>query len=176
MKRAKEKVELKSLIQTKKEKLDCEECKIPQLNEDVMGIILRLVVQKQQKHVVRNVEVIGNHFSDPYDPKDFFEISFKDKNLGYNISWPETLKTNSRRLVHHAKLKMFPNVKMSIKKPLNGIVSNRELDLMLETFKHFDCIVDHLLGPMKPVEYICRQRKFLNHRLLFVKKLEEIKD
>ena len=65
-----------------------------------------------------------------------------DQNLDYhNFSWPDSLKTNSQRLIHHAELKMFPNAGMDISIPLERYISsNRELDLMLETFKHYEII------------------------------------
>ena len=44
---------MKTRSQTKKEKLANEARKIPQLNEDVLGIILDHVVDKQQRRILR---------------------------------------------------------------------------------------------------------------------------
>ena len=49
MKRPNDKTQIETWSQTKKEKL--EESEIPQLNEDVLGIILRHVIRKHQNHV-----------------------------------------------------------------------------------------------------------------------------
>ena len=49
---------MKTRSQTKKEKLNNKKRKIPQLNEDVLGIILKHVVKKQRKHILETVELL----------------------------------------------------------------------------------------------------------------------
>ena len=44
--------------QTKKEKLDNKKRKVPQLNEDILGIILKYVVKKQRKHILETVKLL----------------------------------------------------------------------------------------------------------------------
>ena len=63
MKRAIENVQ----AETKKKKLDNNESKIPQLNEDVIGIILRHVVRKQKIHIAKKSVIIRNHFNELSD-------------------------------------------------------------------------------------------------------------
>ena len=204
MKRSTKNVEVQS--STKKDKVDNEKSKIPQLNEDVIGIILRHVIQKHQNYVSKKFEVIAQHFNDiagipiqnrpsfihayqstydVYFSKEYYgEFSWTKQNPNLDIrhfAWPDALETNTKRLVHHAELKMFPNVKLEIgfNMPLERyILSNRELDLMLETFKHFACIAPMatLDGFVKPADYIEYLRSSLDHRgSLLAEKLEEIK-
>ena len=178
MKRAIENIQ----AETKKKKLDNNQSKIPQLNEDVIGIILRHVVRKQKIHIAKKFAIIKDHFKRLYHQDNLgswetFVLVRRSSDLDpYYFKWPESLKTNSQRLVHHSKIKMFPNIKIDIYIPLDHyIVSNRQLDLMLETFKHFNGVV----GPScagSPAEFIRENRNFFNYRHTLVDKLEEIKN
>ena len=54
---------MKTRNQTKKRKLDIEERKIPQLNEYVLGVILKHVVRKQQIHARKILRTQLSHLS-----------------------------------------------------------------------------------------------------------------
>ena len=162
-------MEKKYSNQTKKEKLD-NKTEIPQLNEDVMGVILQHVFRGQRESVERSMHRT-------YLVKKLIK---RDENLDLcHFAWPESLKTNSQRLIHHAELKMFPNVKLGIHADyedendedyfydkydndlqllLEVESADKELDSMLETFKHFDCIVARPFGSIKPADFIQKQR------------------
>ena len=168
---------MKTWSQTKKRKLDIEETNIPQLNEDVLGVILKHVVRKHQIHARKIVNVIVDHHKPLKLEKD-------DQNLNlHHFAWPKSLKSNSQRLVHHAELKMLPNVtiKMVLFSFEEYISSNRELDLMWEAFKHigyvhsfFNQFSPQFNGKMKPAEYFKMLRDYLHERGSFVEKLEAV--
>ena len=56
---------MKTRSQTRKEKL-----KIPQLNEDVLGIILKHTIEKQQEYVLNTYEIIEDHLKISLEVQD----------------------------------------------------------------------------------------------------------
>ena len=54
---------MKTRSQTRKEKHDHQKPKVPQLNEDVMGIILKHVMRKEKKYMMETYWIIQNHFN-----------------------------------------------------------------------------------------------------------------
>ena len=182
---------MKRLNQTEKEKLD-NRTEIPRLNEDVMGVILQHVFRGQRERVERNMKYQTYNKYEMYLVKKLIK---RDENLDLrHFAWPESLKTNSQRLIHHAELKMFPNVKLGLHADyedendedyfydkydndlqllLKVESADKELDSMLETFKHFDCIVARPFGSIKPAEFIQKQRTLRDCNRACYKALEE---
>ena len=55
------------------------------------------------------------------------------------VEWPDYLDSNSRRLIHHTKVKLFPDYYVRIPKDIEVLMqSKRDLDLLWQTFKHFE--------------------------------------
>ena len=129
---------MKTRSQTKKEKLDNQNSKIPHLNEAILGIILRHVVRKEQNEILECLYVIRNHFVFHVEPgldllEDLYATSVDD-----HVTWPDYLNSNSRRLIYHTNVKLFPNQELSIHISLSlRLTTKRELDLLWKTFKHF---------------------------------------
>ena len=167
---------MKTRSQTKSEKL-----KIPRLNEDVFGIILKHVIQKQRLQVMISLRFIVNHFED--DLEDVYDyctesdispieerLCYHDTNLRDVVQWPHQLKSNSQRLVYHTKIKLYSNLYFENDLPFPNLISSmEELDMLWETFKHFsnvfnypDEIMGH--GMMTPIEFIQKLRKHLKMR------------
>ena len=176
---------MKTRNQNKRQKVVKQERKIPQLTEDVMGIILKHVIQKHQIQAVETVEVIVEHFQrfmSQYG-QCHCNFGFEQRNEylhKYNFEWPKSLKTNSQRLVHHAELKMLPNMGIVLHFPLESYISsNRELDLIWEAIKHFDQVrtrncISIIRGKMKPAEFIQKLRDHLRKNISLTEKLEAI--
>ena len=125
---------MKTRSQPKKEKLDKIESKVPQLNEDVLGIILKHVLEKHHDHVLNTVGVIEDHVGMSILISPLVSLS----NLEY-LKWPDYLDSNSRRLIHDTNVKLFSEctVPNTIEE---HIKSKRDLDLLWETSKHFGAI------------------------------------
>ena len=124
---------MRTRSQAKKQKL--EKRKIPQLNEDVLGIILKHVVKKQQKYVSDTIAIIGDHlYPDRYMLKKYDHRSSE-------IKWPDHLDSNSRRLIHHTNVKLFPNYKLVFPTSIEHLIkSKRDSDLLWKTVKYFDFV------------------------------------
>ena len=121
---------MRTRSQAKKQKLDNEKRKIPQLNEDVLGIILKHVVKKQQKHVLDIIAVIEDHL----DPDRYMLKKYEHHSS--EIKWPNYLDSNSRRLIHHTNVKLFPNYELIFPGSIeNHIKSKRDSDLLWNTVK-----------------------------------------
>ena len=160
---------MKTRSQTKREKQ-----KIPRLNEDVFGIILQHVIKKQRDRVMTSLKFIGNHFDGCEDMYDYCTkrdncLYYHDKSLGDYVEWPHQIETNSQRLVYHTKIKLFPNIYFENQQPLHNMISSsRELDLLLETFRHFsyvfNCHCDLTHGEMTPTEFIQELQDHLDTR------------
>ena len=122
---------MRTRSQTKKEKLDKEKTKIPQLNEDVLGIILKHVVKKERRHIIQTLNIILQH-----------KLSvLRDFRPPRDMIWPDHLNTNSRRLIYHTKTKLFPNNFLDVSCHLEDYITRkRDLDLLWVTMKHFGLI------------------------------------
>ena len=109
--------------------------KIPQLNEDVLEIILNHVIKKQKKHALDTVTIIDDHFDlDGYMLSEFNRYSRE-------IKWPDYLDTNMRRIIHHTSVKLFPYCELRFPNIIeNHVKTKRDLDLLWRTIKHFDSI------------------------------------
>ena len=90
---------------------------IPQLNEDILGKILKFVVEGKQKQIYDVIEKEkqwphNNQFKDAGTfKKDLNSEVFAIGKTGLHlVNWPELLETNSQRLVHHSEVKMMGNV------------------------------------------------------------------
>ena len=99
---------MRTRSQAKKEKLDNEKPKIPQLNEDVFRIILKHVIKKQRKHVLKAFIILDDEMEDliTFDTEDGFDVWDVSS---YRIEWPDHLNSNVRRLVHHTHVMLFPH-------------------------------------------------------------------
>ena len=155
--------------------------KVPKLNEDVFGIILKHVIQREQVKVKSSFVFIGNHFGgcencllDNFCPCDrnkslgncIFTI---DEGLDDNVQWPRQLKSNSQRLVYHTKIKLLSNTYCENELPLSVLISSEEeLDMIWETFKHFAYILNRhqsmKRGIMSPTEFVQELRDHLDTR------------
>ena len=128
-------IKMRTRSQAKKEKL--EKQKVPQLNNDVLGIILKHVIKKQKKHIMDTVAVIENYL----DPDEYVLVGRGPSRFSGDIKWPDYLNTNHRRLAYHTKVKLFRNYGLNIPRSLDDhIKSKRDLDLLWKTVKHFDYI------------------------------------
>ena len=134
---------MKTRSQTKNEKLEKEKPKIPQLNEDVFGIILKYAVEKQQRHVMDTIDIMREHLATPHVPKhiiiQLIPYTIEPSPNHLIVEWPDYLDSNSRRLIHHTKVKLFPDYHVRIPKDIEVLMhSKRDLDLLWQTFKHFE--------------------------------------
>ena len=136
---------MKTRSQTKKEKLEKENEKIPQLNEDVLGIILKHVVRMETNEVLKSFEVIKEHYSQFLHPDDgpgIIHTPFLN-----HVEWPNYLDSNSRRLVYHTKAKLLSNRKLSVHEQFDlHVTSKAELNLLWKTFKHFPWVRHTMFG------------------------------
>ena len=133
---------MKTRNHTKKEKFDYENRKIPQLNEDVLGIILKHVVRKEKVKIFDSMLTIRNHFMFDLKPglgSELFDLFFDRIDTRWDtVEWPDYLDSNSRRLIHHTNVKLFPYVLLSIHKGFNlHLTTKRELDSFWKTLKYF---------------------------------------
>ena len=139
---------MKTRSQTKKEKLTKanEARKIPQLNEDVLGIILDYVVAKEQSRILRTINTIQNHCKETIDRKGQFYWSFDSPTYetSHTVHWPDHLDSNSRRLIHHTKVKLFPNFHLTMDERLKfHIASKQELDFLWQSMKNCGSVCFH---------------------------------
>ena len=122
---------------------DNEKLKIPQLNEDVLGIILKHTVEKQQEYVWHTYKIIEDHLNILLEVQnDVIDVdtSFADGEFN-SVQWPDDLNSNSRRLVYHTKAKLFPTYKLILPPKMDDIIkTRREMDLLWATLKHFGTI------------------------------------
>ena len=138
---------MKTRSQTKKEKLDGQSQKLPQLNEDILGIILKHVVRMEQERIWATHEIIRNHFLNPLKLGEQIGVFYSSCRPENYVEWPDYLDSNSRRLVHHTNVKLLPNCTLSIHISFHmKVTSKRELDLLWKNFKHFGQ-VSLRLGP-----------------------------
>ena len=166
---------MKTRSQAKKEKLDKVESKVPQLNEDVLGIILKHVIKKHQVHLLETIGVIEDHvvMSILISPIVCWT------NLE-NFEWPEYLESNSRRLIHHTNVKLFPDCTLTVPNRIERhIKSKRDLDLLWETLKHFGEIcfwtrdMDDSFDEETAAEFFQRLWRRLQGPTQLARKLEE---
>ena len=128
---------MKTRSQTKKENLERDQEKIPQLNEDVMGIILKHVFRMETNEILKSFEIIKEHYCQFLHPDDGPDIMIIARSSNH-VEWPNYLNSNSRRLVHYTKAKLLWNHKLSFHQDFGLYVrSKKELDLLWKTFKHF---------------------------------------
>ena len=90
---------------------------IPQLNEDILGKILKFVVEGKQNQIYDVIDKEkqwprNNQFKDVGTFKKDLnaDVFAKGKTGLHLVKWPELLKTNGQRLVHHAEVKMMGNL------------------------------------------------------------------
>ena len=159
---------MKTRSQTKKEKLIQENPQIPQLNEDILGIILKHVVEKQQNHVMETCEFIDEYAcASP--------ITYKPNNWR-GVKWPVYLDSNSRRLVYHTQVKLLPNHHILVHESgslsiYKHIKSKRDLDILWMTLKHFSNVRINGTNGESVAEFfqglwgICQQESWLIQEL-----------
>ena len=129
---------MKTRSQTKKEKAGILDRKIPQLNEDVLGIILKHVVQKEQREIMKSFEVIRKHFYWFLESDDKLHTAYISDRCPDQVEWPDYLNSNSRRLIHHTNVKLLWSREILIHAIfMFHVPSKRQLDLLWKTFKHF---------------------------------------
>ena len=134
---------MKTRSQTRKEKHDNEKPKIPQLNEDVLGIILKHTIEKQQEYVLNTYEIIEDHLKILLEVQDdVIDIDMSSADGAFNkVQWPDYLNSNSRRLIYHTQVKLFPTYKLTMPPKVDEIIKTRlEMDLLWVTLKHFGTI------------------------------------
>ena len=68
------------------------ERELPKLNEDVYGVILKWVVRKEQSRLLETEMILS-----------------KPGKINLKVDWPQALKSNSERLVHHTSVKLLSN-------------------------------------------------------------------
>ena len=137
---------MRSFFRSNKEKLDKGKPKIPRLNEDVIGIILKHVVEKQQRHILDTIECMREHLASPLmsERKKQKLITFFCDDPSPNhlkIEWPDYLYSNSRRLINHTKVMLFPAYEVRLPKEveiLKLMKTRQDLDLLWQTLKHFE--------------------------------------
>ena len=128
---------MKTRSQSRKEKLDNESRKIPQLNEDVLGIILKYVMKEEENFIYKNFTLIDEYCDNQIAILDPLEGCCKWPSND-EIEWPDYLYSNSRRLIHHTNVKLFPNCVLTVPNRIEIFFkTKRELDLLWRTFKHF---------------------------------------
>ena len=137
---------MRTRSQTKKQKLDNENRKIPQLNEDVLGIILKHVVEKQQFYVHKTYDTMDGYWIGKYWAKtgQTFDIeNLPEKPSVEEINWPDYLDSNSRRIVYHTDVKMFPDCSLVVPDWFllkNHFKTKRDLDMLWKLAKNFHSI------------------------------------
>lgn len=134
---------MRTRSQAKKEKLDKEKPKVPQLNEDVFRIILKHVIKKQRKHVITNFIILDDEMEDLiiFEPVDGFDLRSAS---AYRIEWPDYLNSNIRRLIHHTNVKLFPHSIIKVDRKIERLIkSKQDLDTLWDTFKYyrFVCLI-----------------------------------
>ena len=72
------------------------EKELPSLNDIVFGIILKIIVKKEQSRLLET----KMNFS-------------KAKNVDLRVQWPKVLSSNCDRLVHHTNVKLLSNSTLS---------------------------------------------------------------
>ena len=132
-----------------KEKLEDEKPKTPRLNEDVLGIILKFVVKKEQRNIIESVfDIECSLMLEHPGLKMEEDIEVRSRSEGVDLDhviWPDYLHSNSRRLIHHTNVKLFPNRELTIHKALTlRITRKRELDEFWKAAKHFGLVL-HML-------------------------------
>ena len=122
--------------QIKEEKTGNEKPNVPQLNEDILGIILKYAVQKEQEYIFVNYAML-DEFSD-------WEFDHSDpcsRPSVQEIEWPDYLGSNSRRLIHHTNVKLFSNCTLTFPNKIQKeFKTKRDLDILWSTLKHFGAI------------------------------------
>ena len=151
---------MKTRSQTRKEKHDHQKRKVPQLNEDVLGIILQHVMRKEQEYVSETNSIVLDHF---------WYARLRKRQSSNDIEWPDYLNSNSRRLVHHTYVKLFPGYTLAVNRHISfhkHVNSKRDLDILWKTLRHYgaitlqnnvfgeDCEDDHDI--MTPAEFFRR--------------------
>ena len=137
---------MKTRSQTKKEKLESQKPKIPRLNEDILGIILDHVIRKEQRKIKEAVFDIEEHFilERPGLSMDE-EITVMSRTEGIaldHVIWPDYMDSNSRRLINHTQVKLFPNRELSIHQAFSfRVTTKRELDTYWKVFKNFGLVI-----------------------------------
>ena len=136
---------MKTRSQTRKEKAGNLNRKIPKLNEDVLGIILKHVVLEEQNQIMKRFRVIQKHFDLLLTgPDDGLETGYIPDRYDDHVEWPDYLDSNGRRLMHHTNVKLFRNRELIIHDNfISHVTSKRELNLLWKTFKHFGQVYFH---------------------------------
>ena len=108
---------------------------IPQLNEDVLGIILKHAVQMEQKRVYEDAAMLAKYTKLPVG------YILPDMVMLQKIEWPDYLDSNSRRLTHHTNVKLIPNCILALPNKLRKeLKTKHDLDVLWKTLKHFGTI------------------------------------
>ena len=179
---------MKTRSQAKKEQ------KIPKLNEDIFGIILKHVIRMEQDRVMKSFDVISNHFG---HSEDYYSTSYyscrpfhqyllsNDTDISdRHVQWPKQLESNSQRLVYHSNIKLFSNYYYENDHPLQNLITSHEaLGSILETYKHFSYVFNYhpgiRYGKMSPGQFIQELRNHLYAGKLssssLVEKLKKVK-
>ena len=102
-------------------------------------------------------------------PIEEIEISLEE------IVWPDYLNSNSRRLIHHTNVKLFPNCVLIVPCSIERFFkTKRELDLLWKTFKHFgDVRFGDELGTQTAARFFQRLWDNIQGPSQLVRKLEK---
>ena len=141
---------MKTRSQTKKEKLENQNSKIPRLNEDILGIILDHVIRKEQRNIIEAVFDIEQHFMferPGLTMEEEITVMSRTEEVALDqVIWPDYMDSNSRRLIQHTQVKLFPNRELSIHQAFSfRVTTKRELDTYWKVFKHFGLVI-HRFG------------------------------
>ena len=158
---------MKTRSQTRKENLEKENRKVPRLNEDIFGIILKHVVRKEQENIMDRHCLIRDHFMvfglEPgLSTDEDLDVTSSSREPSLYVKWPDYLNSNSRRLVHHTNVKLLWDFNLSMHAGFNlHVTTKEELDSIWKTFKHFGGVelredFDYCGEPL-PIWYYFRQ-------------------
>ena len=137
---------MRTRSQTKKLKLDNENPKIPELSEDILGIILKHVVAKEQDHIYGTYLMMDEYWVTKYWTKtgQTFDLTNASKRPSFEeIEWPDYLDSNSRRLIHYTKVKLCPKCTLVVPDLFllkKHFKTKRDLDILWRTAKNFGSI------------------------------------
>ena len=174
---------MRTRSQAKQEKLDRENPPIPQLNEDIFGVILKHVLAKQKDYIMDTMIILDDNLGD--SEGDLIRFTKEDgfiaeSYLAYRIDWPDYLNSNIRRLIYHTSIKLFPHDVINIERKIESLIKSRQdLDILWGTFKYFGFVCfrnqwRQIIWPVMPTARFFRKfwRRMKASRKL-VKKLED---
>ena len=103
-------------------------------------------MRKEQRNIIEAVFDIESHFMLEQPGLTMNEeITVMSRTEGValdHVKWPDHLDSNSRRLIHHTQVKLFPNRELSIHQAFSfRVTTKRELDTYWRLIKHFGLVI-----------------------------------